>query len=241
MIQKLGNYLDGIVLGVRFRPNFILEDKSGEIIDSILYSENTFFGTEVFPEVETSFEGKILFNRKSDDSFKINHANVVLQIEFKEKSKFNRNNTAELLDKFQSQILNGILNIYNVEDIVRVGYVQKYTFKNKDLAENFVKRTVGNLDSVDDINLRFSKKIPLKNSLVKKDIYDYDNAIFNVIKKADSEEVSISLDYQSFFKPFLPDSSSIPYKQFLEKAHQFTFNQFSVWLNTYDKKAENEK
>lgn len=238
MIQKLDNCLDGIVLGVRFRPNFILEDKSGEIIDSILYSKNTFFGPEVFPEVETSFEGKTLLNRNSEDSFKINHANVVLQIDLKEKSKFNRNNTAEILDKFQSQILVGVLNKYKVEDIVRVGYVKKYTFRSKELAENFVKRTVGNLDTIDDINLRFSKKIPLNNSLVKKDIYDYDNAIFNVIKKADSEDISISLDYQSFFKPYLPDSSSIPYKNFLDKANKFNSNQFSVWLNSYDKKAE---
>ncbi len=238
MIQKLDTYLNGIVLGVRFRPNFILEDKSGEIIDAILYSKNTIFSTEVFPEVETSVEGKTLFNRDSEDSFKINHANVVLQIQFKEKSKFNRHDASAILENFHSQILNGVLNKYKVEDIVRMGYVQKYTVGNKELAKNFVKMTVGDLAGVDDINLRFSKKIPLETSLVKKDILDYDNAIFNIIKKADGEEISVSLDYQSFFQPFLLDSSSIPYKQFLDKANKFSSNIFSDWLNSYDKRAE---
>jgi hypothetical protein len=239
MIKNLDSYLKGIVLGIRFRPNFSIEDRLGEIADTILYSKNSIFSPKIFPETETSLEGKTLLNRDTEDNIQINYSNIILDIHFNEKSNFKRQDVPLLLEKYESVILAGVLKKIKVEDIVRIGFVQKYIFEDTTLVKNFIKQTISsNLGDVKDINLRFSKKIPIELSLIKKDVNDYDNVIFNVIKRADKDEIFISLDYQSFYEPFLEDSSSIPYKEFLGKAEKFNSSKFIDWLNNYLMKEE---
>ena len=43
MIAGIRQYLVGIVIGIKFRPNFSAEDRIGSILDAILYSENSYF------------------------------------------------------------------------------------------------------------------------------------------------------------------------------------------------------
>jgi len=66
---------------------------------------------------------------------------------------------------------------------------------------------------------------------VKKDIYDYYNTIYNVIKRANKDELSISIDFQRFYEPVLESTSLIKYDQFIDKVYIYNSEDFLPWLN----------
>ncbi len=242
MIENLENYLIGIAIGIRFRTNFVIEDQLGKIADTILYSKDAFFNPKVFPTATTSAAAKDLINDNTQDYLHIDTSNVILEVNFGKNSTFNINDLDNILDNFDKQITKGVLKEYSITQIRRVGFVRRYLFGNEILANSFVSKTIGDvLGGVNDINLGFSKKIPLVSSLVKKDVLDYDNAIFNIIKRADRNEIFMSLDYQGFFDPLLPSSTLIEFPTFLKRANNFNLNQYANWINSYYPELENAK
>ena len=101
----------------------------------------------------------------------------------------------------------------------------------KDLADSFVDKTIGKtLEGVNDINLRFSKKLPVPMSLVKEAVNDYFNAIFNIIKKADRDEIFISVDFQQHFNPVLSTVQEMNFKNFISEADSFSTKRCLPWL-----------
>jgi len=234
MIENLNDYLVGIALGVRFRPNFSIEDKLGEITDSILYSEDSLFSSKVFPEVGSNFGLRTLMNKDTDNKLHIDNSNIVLEISFKDNQGFVKNDADDILEAFKRQIINDVLRQHNIQEIVRVGYIQRYLFTIDGLAKSFIDRTLGQtLEGINDISLKFSKRIPLPRSLAKEDVNDYDNSIYTVNKKSNEQYISIAIDYQSFFDPFLQRSDLINYQQFIQRATDFYKNNFLTWLNSY--------
>ncbi|WP_319560291.1 hypothetical protein [Marispirochaeta sp.] len=242
MIENLDRYLIGVALGIRFRANFTIEDQLGKIVDTILYSSKSYFNPTIFPKVRNLIGKKVLFNEISQDTLQIDNSNIILELNFGDEFSFRQKDLDNILRNFNEQIINGIMKEFSIKEIVRIGYIRRYIFNLKDLAETFVNKTVGDtLEGVNDINLSFSKRIPLSASLTKSDVNDYDNAIFNVIKKADMEEIFMSVDYQSFFDPFLPSSGLVEFKPFIEKANGFNSNKYLTWLNSNYVEVENVK
>ena len=43
MIDKVDENLVGMVMGIRFRANFSIEDQVGQMVDHLLYSKKAFF------------------------------------------------------------------------------------------------------------------------------------------------------------------------------------------------------
>jgi len=233
MIEKLETYLVGIVLGVRFRANFAIEDQLGKITDTILYPENSFFDPLIFPRVNASIGKKTLFNEITGDMMRIDNSNIILEINLGEKPSFQIDDVDIIASNFNKQIINGIMKEFSIKEIMRIGFVRNYIFNLDKLANTFINKTIGNtLEGINDINLNFSKKIPKIDSLVEHDVNDYDNVIFNIIKRADLEEIFISVDYQSFYDPFLPLSNQIKFQPFFDKAKIFNKKNFLPWLNT---------
>ena len=70
MISELKDHLVSIAIGVRFGPNFSVEDHLGRIVDSILYSKDSFFNPAMFSSVVSDGE-KRLYNEKTLDSLRI--------------------------------------------------------------------------------------------------------------------------------------------------------------------------
>jgi len=232
MIEKINEYLVGIALGIRFRANFTIEDQLGRIIDTILYSKNSYFDPTVFPKVRGLIGGKLLFNEETDDKLHIDNSNIILEISFNNKSKFKLERLSEIIYNFEKEIIDKIMTDFKIKEIIRIGYVRRYLFQIHKLADSFVNKTIGNtIEGINDINLSFSKKIINPNGLIKKDVFDYDNAIFNVIKKSDLDEIFMSIDYQRYFEPFLPISSEIKFPKFIESATNFNENIYPEWLN----------
>jgi hypothetical protein len=231
MITNLNESLVAIAVGMRFRANFSIEDQIGKIVDTILYADKSFFNPILFPKVRSLIGRKMLFNEESDHNLTIDNSNIILEIPFG--TKFTPNDTRQILDHFRDDIITGIMNKFSIREIVRIGYIKRYIFGIKDLANRFVNKTIGqSLGGINDINLSFSKKMPLSEALIKRDVNDYDNAIFNVIKKADRDEIFMSVDYQRYYQPSLDSSTQIKFDEFIQQAETFNTKGYLPWLNT---------
>lgn len=231
MIERIDDSLIGIVIGIRFRANFSIEDQIGQMVDHLLYSKNAFFNPNIFPKVRSGVGTKILCNETTGDSLRIDNSNVILEVTYG--GTFNPGDTTTLQQQFNAEVINGIMRIFKIKEIVRVGHVKRYVFRIEHLAKRFVDKTIGQtLGGINDINLSFSKRLPVVGALVKEGVNDYDNAIFNVIKKADVNEIFMSIDYQRYFEPFLESSSHVPFDDFIAHAAGFTQKQYLPWLNS---------
>jgi len=51
-MDDLKNNIIGLTVGIRFNRSFRIPDVSGDIIDNILYSDKSPFGTKFFPKVQ---------------------------------------------------------------------------------------------------------------------------------------------------------------------------------------------
>lgn len=230
MIEKIDNYLIGICIGVRFRANFKIEDSLGEIVDKILYGKNSIFSKKVFPIVQNNADGKLLFNSMNNDKLTINNSNIVLDLFFD--GSFEISDYDKIIEEFNDSIIEGILKQYKITEIVRIGIIKRYLFTVGGMADKFLSKTIGGtIDGVNDINLRFSKKFPAQEAMVKKKIYDHRNAIFNIIKQADKDELFMSIDYQKLFEPFLSSSIEMKFEDFIRSANGFTNKKYLTWIN----------
>ena len=231
MIDKVDENLVGMVMGIRFRANFSIEDQVGQMVDHLLYSKKAFFDPKVFPVVRSGVGKKMLLNEATNDSLRIDNSNIILEITFG--GTFTAADTTKLQQQFNSEVITGIMRVFKIKEIVRLGYVQRYVFKMEELAKKFVDKTIGQtLGGINDINISFSKRLQVNEALVKQYVNDYDNAIFNVIKKADLNEIFMSIDYQRYYEPFLESSSQIQFDEFISQADGFTQKKYIAWLNS---------
>ena len=231
MAIQLSESLMSIVLGIRFRANFSIEDQLGQIVDQILYSKDSYFNPKIFPIVKSGVGQKVLSNDSTGDQLTIDNSNIILEAIFGE--SFTVSQHKEVLQHFEADIIKKVMKKFAIKEMVRIGYIKRYVFKVESLASKFVDKTIGGtLDGINDIRLSFSKKIPVTEALVKKDVNDYDNAIFTIIKKADLSEIFMSVDYQRYFDPFLPTATEIPFDQFIDQAELFNNNKYLPWLQS---------
>ena len=230
MITNLDEYLIGIVIGVRYRANFSIEDSLGAIVDKVLYDKKSYFNPKIFPLVQNTGNGKLLFNDKNNDRLTINNSNIVLDLLFD--GSFKKENSNQIIENFNEQIIEGIMKQYKITEIIRMGFIKRYLFPIDDLAQSFINKTIGKTqEGINDINLRFSKKIPTSEAIVHRDILDYSNAIFNIIKQSDKNELFVTIDYQKYFDPFLTSVSELKFTEFINSVNSFNKNNSLLWLN----------
>lgn len=230
MIKNIDDYLIGIVIGIRYRANFSIEDSLGAIVDKILYDKNSFFNPKIFPLVQNTTIGRILINDNNSDKLTINNSNIILDLLFD--GSFNKDNYELIVENFKQQIIDGLMKKYKITEITRIGLVKRYLFPIEDLAQSFIDKTIGKtLKGINDINLRFSKKIPSSDALVSKDLLDYNNVIFNIIKQSGKNELFTSIDYQKYFDPFLTSVDELKFNEFVKSANYFNSDNYLPWLN----------
>lgn len=233
-IENIDDYLVGLAIGTRFRANFGVEDQLGKIVDTILYADDSYFSASVFPGVAADVASRALLNRENGDSLMIDSSNVVLEVSIgTADAKFSRKDTEQIIAAYKRQILNGIFREFKIKKIGRVGIVRKYVFPSKFLSDTFVDRTVGGtMEGITDINLRFSKRYPADESLVRKGVQDYYNVIYSIVKKPGASEVSMSVDYQMYFSPLLPNSAELDFDDFVSRVTGYNRKSFAQWVES---------
>lgn len=232
-ITDISEYLTSFVIGIRFRPNFSIEDKLGNILDRILYDKKTYFTPAIFPKVNNDVNRKTLFNPDTGDSLSIDPQNIILDFSLQENSDKEIIDT--LSDAFNLQIINGILKDFSITQINRIGYIKRYLINKPDIAKNFVNQAIGTtMEGVNDINLKFSKKIIDASAIAKKDINDYSNAIYNIVKRSDdNDNLFVTLDYQKYFLPYLDKSTQAEFEQFRKSAELYNKKNLVEWINKH--------
>jgi len=223
MIENFDEYLTGIALGVRFNPNFSVRDNLGSIADEILYQKDSLFNPTVFPKVLTTEDHQqILINEDTNDQFRFNNLDFILEVNFKDEHNFSVTDLNNIIQKFESHIISDVMQKFQINNIRRIGFIRKYLFSDDVIAEKFIAKTIGRLiEGVTDCDMRFVKKIPLYESIAQQELNDYDNVIFTVNKKPDTKDLVLHFDYQSVFDPPLPKSTSIKFKPFIQKATNY--------------------
>ncbi|MBA7651984.1 hypothetical protein ES703_59813 [subsurface metagenome] len=97
---------------------------------------------------------KVLFNEDNKNSITINSSNVIIELH-----NVNKLNLKKIIESFKSQIVFGVMKKYEISQINRIGFINRYIFKEKILADNFIEKTIGEtLEGIKDINLQFSRK-----------------------------------------------------------------------------------
>ncbi len=237
MLENLDDYIVGIAIGVRFQPHFSIEDNFGSLVDKILNKKNAYFNRTMFPQVGSSPIERALINPNNNNYLRINTSNIILAIQFGNDIKITDISTIN--DRFHKDIINDIMLESSIAQIIRVGYIRKYLFHIEALSRVFINKTIGEtLQGVNDINLQFSKKIPVSEAYAKKGVSDYNNVIFNIIKKADKEEIYMSVDYQKCFIPFLDNVNQMYFVDFLKNVEHYNTVSYAKWLDAYYEQAK---
>lgn len=224
--------LIGVSVGIRFRANFSLDDQLGRIVDSVLYPHDSFFNPQFFPTVLSELTKRTLVNNKSENLLIIDNSNFILDLKrSKGGSGTFSSEVGDVLAKFESQIVLRVMKEFKIHEINRVGLIKKYRFSMPELAKAFITNTIGgDFSTASDIHLNFTKKNPMVPALVDREVKDYTNAICNITKKAGNDEIHVSVDYQNYFDPFLPDAAEIKFSHFVKEAESFGTNRFLPWL-----------
>jgi hypothetical protein len=229
-LTDISQNLNSIVIGIRFRPNFAMQDKYGTILENILHDKKSYFNPNVFPKVRNEIDKRILFNPETNSYLSIDNENIIL--DFNVVDNPDKEIVDTICNAFDDQIIHNILKEYSILGINRIGYIKRYDFESKDLSSNFINKTIGGtLDGVNDIHLRFSKKIPDQNAIIKEDINDYHNAIYTVIKKSDEDILTVILDYQKYFIPPVDRYSQIEFDKFRTTAENYNNKNLLDWVN----------
>ncbi len=244
MTLDINKYLVGMVIGLRFAPNFTIRDNFGKLADFILYRKDSFFNPTIFPILSSIVEETALSNDQTGDTLIINAANVVLSLNIKnpgvtvsEKSKPNIKfeDLPDVYKHFEKDIIFGTLKSFNISRIQRIGFIHRYLFNSKELAATFCNKTICNtMDGINEISLGFSKKYPTAKALATKEINDYHNIIYTIGKKPDKDELYIALDYQEYYVPHLETLDDLKYSDFIISAQKYNQETFPKWLSHYE-------
>ena len=231
MITELESCKVGYVIGVRYRKTFTVADNLGAIVDNILQSKQSKFKSRIFPYIQhIDRDEDVLFdfeNNIPQNKLTINTSNIVLDVQNMDKISFK-----DGIEAFRDTIFKYIMHEYSIGYINRIGFINRYILKDNDIIDKFIKGTVGRgINDVNDINLQFSKRLPLTESLVKQGVDDYHNVIVNIIKKNAKEELFLSVDYQLYYSPMLEKASQIDFDRFLKNANDYIQKHLLGFLN----------
>jgi len=225
MIEDIFDNLDSILVGIRMRRSFGMESKMSEIVDRILNSEiNSLLGE--YGSIDEGPRHKKLYNKETGNYFQVSIDDILVNYKLNNEE----NELEKIHEIINDKILNGIMSEYEIGPIKRVGYINRYQFSGN-IVSNFLNNIVGNtFNEINDINLRFSKKLPLMKSH-RKDINDFRNIIINVLKEKKEELLKISVDYQYINDPLLEKSSMVEFEDFIQKMKSYNEEEILNWLN----------
>lgn len=239
MTMEVKKYLSSITIGLRFGPSFSICDNLGTIADQILDEEGSFFNKKVFPNIASLPLAIRLENPKTGDYLILSQQDLILNCNF-DNAAVKPN--SEVNPKFKVDDMNDIhknfwqlletLQKYDFDRIQRLGYVNRYVFDTNELTKSVTGALIGwTIDGVSDMTLRFSKRYPVQEALSKKNINNYHNVIYTIVKKADRDDLTIMLDYQEFYEPSLAGTREVKHAAFMSDMDLYNKETFPGWLS----------
>tara|TARA_Y100001937_G_C7082106_1_gene313511 strand:- start:477 stop:1187 length:711 start_codon:yes stop_codon:yes gene_type:complete len=228
--MDIAEHLISISLGVRFRANFIIDDELGAIVDHLLYQKGSFFTPERFPKVRNKLNEKALINDQTNDYLLINNSNIILN--YGVANRLDDPISIEyLIGAFEEGVIEGVLGEYKISQMNRLGYIRRYSFSEAAFVRNFIGDRISIVDpEADSLNLTYSKRLPLTEALARKSVNDYSNVILNFNKPPEADSLTLSVDYQRYFDPFVEYVDQLRFEEFISDAHKYNENRIPPLL-----------
>ncbi len=220
--------VENLILGIRYSRSFRIPDISGEIVDEILYGNNTPFGPDVFPNLNDYSDEKILHNKQTGNFIRINSDDLILRITVK---NFDKDFT-NLLEKQVPYVVNNVIMKFGIKNILRFGMVFRHKFSSSSVLEDLVKNfTTESIQNPNNVSLSFSKKLESSTANLS-GIDDYVNTI-HTFAKIESGMIA-ELDFQKYFIPPREDIRDAKIDTFINEARRYVVNNFHPLLRTYN-------
>lgn len=212
--------LHSIALGLRFRPNFKIEDSLGAIIDEILYDEKSqFFTPKNFPFTRNNINEKILMNNETKDYLLINNSNLISELyteRHDDESIF-----ANFGGAFSQDVLEKIIKKRKITAINRIGLLHRYVVSEDGISKNLINRTLGVKETeIVDFSINYSTKKAVPEAIAKKAINDFYTIIYNITKEMGNNDLVISIDFQRNFSPLVETYEQLTFEKFIKEAEQ---------------------
>lgn len=204
-----------MAFGVRYETQFAVMDRSGAVVDAILRASGTPFGPERFPLSQADVNTSLLTDLEDGSFLRISQQDVILQLTIHSR---NLNRIDELGDDFDRFVLTPLRKLAGLSGIQRYGVLLTMD-EIKGLKHRPVHHYLSSeFPDANSLAMRFTRRLPADEALVRKDVEDYRNAIYT-LRETDEGEVAVSIDYQEYFKPALSSSewSSKPFAKFVSR------------------------
>ena len=218
--------ITGFAFGIRTVRSFSVEDRLGAIIDEILYSDNSEFNERIFPEVRENHNTKLLFDPVRNNKFTVTPQDFIFEYNVLNdfESEFEK-----FLKGFVSTITQKVFKEFKIKNISRFGFIIKAELREKDSFLNDITTVIEKYKGIDDsLSLRFNviTKRPIKIEKIITE--DYDNEIVTYDKPNSSSPLSLSVDFQKYYKPELNVIEDA-----LPSFENFCRNTLTVYKKTY--------
>lgn len=223
----------GITVGIRYSKSFRIPDIAGEIADRILYSKESPFNAEFFPQIqENSNRERTLHNPETRDYLRINTDDIILGVSADNQpdSKFDW-----LKDKVLPFYKEVLFREFEIKNIKRFGILYDHIIPAyKQINEAMSVLTKQNEASVENVNISFSKKYAAQEALYRSGVNDYKNIIYTFAEAKDA--VLARLDYQYYYAPLIEDLRECFDEKIFNDSKAFLENKYYKWL--FEEKKE---
>ena len=104
--------------------------------------------------------------------------------------------------------------------------------KDKKFTDLVSSLTNESITSADKINISFSRKRAATEALIRKNVSDYQNTIYNFSETDNA--LQAQLDYQYYYEPLIEDFRECFTKKILTDSKEFLENNYYSWLASYE-------
>ena len=229
--------IESIVFGLRYEPKYAIMDQVGSVIDAVLREEYTPFGPKTFPLCQSSSMEHKLYNTDTHDSLRITQSDTILQLGIASRDFSRINARADDFDKFIIEPLKEDCRLNHIE---RFGFVCRLAECGADMkTQPIVHYLQQDFPSARNLTMRFTRRLPSTDAVVKKAVGDYRNAIYT-LEQDEEGNVRVSIDYQEYFKPSLDsdDWKKKSFPDFISRGLEYFDGEFGRWFNKLHSDSE---
>lgn len=218
-----------ISIGVRYQPNFALQDALGGIVQSIIKEKDSPFNGAFNQVIEESpSRQRIIKAEKSKTYIKVSNTDIVYENFFDGDVE---ENFKMMMEAHVPYLFEVSIRRHRISEILRAGIIFGFRGDLKESADNVAKEiTGGTVTSSDDFVLRFSRRIPDDKALAMKKIEDFKNIIVTLQRPQGSPAFTLDLDFQHYFVPDLEHPTDFDFIAFFRRAKQHVWTDFKSLL-----------
>ena len=229
--------IEGVAFGVRYQPRYEVMDRVGAIVDRILRSGGTPFGSSTFPLIRREPGEHILWNPDTGNKLRLSESDAILQMKIGSRKT---SDIETLAGQYTVFVLDTLRDVSHLSSILRYGILFRLQECRASLKETPTERFIRpDFHDARSLSLRFTRRLPVMEALARKNVNDYRNIIYTM-KQTEEGEVTISVDYQEYFSPELDakEYSQKPFTKFVGHGIGYFLDEFQNWLMKLTKKAE---